>query len=511
MSLSSCQLAAVVEEIDALVLDAPVRKAFCADEETFVLEARAPGKNHLLLFSLTHGGERTHFVASKPTQPPEPASFVMLLRKHLVGARLRSVKQLQGDRIVSLEFERGPAGSVTLLAELLRRGGNIFLLGAKGELLGSLLANQSHRRRLVPGARYVLPEPPSEAVRARSQADALTLAELPADGQRSAKLETYYGEALSQRDAVRRSHAALRRLRREQKTISRRAGAVEKDLDRAHEAQRYRKWGELLQSAHGQITRGTEIARVPDYYVEGTPEVEIPLDVKRDLRSNIDHYFKLYRKFQGAVPEIQARLERTIERLEGLGRALGAVEGLAWLATAGEVGVEASKSAISREQALAEIDEQLAQLETEGLVSKPRPPTPKKAQAGPALPYREFQSKSGRAIFVGKGAKQNDRLTVQIARGHDLWLHAHDWAGAHVVVRLERHEEIDQESLLDAATLAAHYSGSKNPAVMEVIYTFAKHVRKPKGFPPGKVTVSNTKAITVRMEDERLRRLLVRD
>ena len=78
-------------------------------------------------------------------------------------------------------------------------------------------------------------------------------------------------------------------------------------------------------------------------------------------------------------------------------------------------------------------------------------------------------------------------------------------------MRLERHEEIDQESLLDAATLAAHYSGSKNPAVMEVIYTFAKHVRKPKGFPPGKVTVSNTKAITVRMEDERLRRLLVRD
>jgi predicted ribosome quality control (RQC) complex YloA/Tae2 family protein len=516
MSLSVAQLQSVIEEIRALVSASPVRKAYCEDGETFVLELRAVGANHLLLFSLVAGGERLHFVDQKPTQPAEPAAFVMLLRKHLVGARFRSVKQLQEDRIVSLQFERAEASEITLLCELMRRGANVFLLDRSKRILGMQLANRSRRRRLVTGERYVLPEPPSPEVVDRARGDDLSLAELPADGQRSARLQAHYLEKLGNKEAARQSHAALRRLRRERKAMDRRAAAIERDLARAREAEQFRKWGELLQSAHGRIPRGEKIGRVPDYYVEGMPEVEIPLDVKLDLQGNIDRYFKQYRKFQGAVSDIESRLERTRERLGALERAFETVADLAWHATAGEVGERASDSPRSMaegtaDDALEAMDDVLRELEAQGWLPRPRVTTKKKSQATPAVPYREFQSKSGRAILVGKGAKQNDQLTLHVAKGNDLWLHAHDWAGSHVVVKLDRNEDIDQESLLDAATLAAHYSGAKSFAIMEVIHTRAKNVRKPKGFPPGKVLVSQTKTITVRREDDRLARLMGRD
>ena len=108
---------------------------------------------------------------------------------------------------------------------------------------------------------------------------------------------------------------------------------------------------------------------------------------------------------------------------------------------------------------------------------------------------------------MGRGGRDNDALSIRVARGNDMWLHAHDWAGAHVVVRLGRSEELDHETLLDAATLAAHYSKGRDDTVVDVIYTRAKHVRKPKGLPPGRVTVANTRGIAVRIEQERLKRL----
>ena len=511
MSLSVSQVGCVVEEMGALVSGAPVRKVYCQDDETFVLELRAPGANHLLLFSVTAGGERCHFVEHKPQQPPEPSAFVMLLRKHLVGARVRVVDQLQGDRIASLQFERGGAGAVSLVAELLRGGANIFLLDAADKILGMQLANRSRRRRLVTGERYLLPEPPTADILQRARVDALSLADLPADGQRSACLEAHYSDKLARQAAKKQCHDALRRLRRERKALHRRTAAVERDLHRAHEAEQYRKWGELLQSAHGKIARGQEVARVPDYYVEGMPELEIPLDVKLDLQGNIDRYFKLYRKFQGALSDIEARLERTQERFLTLEMAIESVSDLAWYATGGEVGERVKDSSeCAADEALEKIQGTVRELEDKRWLPLPRVSTGKKKQpqAAPARPYREFPSKNGRTILVGKGARQNDELTLRVAKGHDLWLHAHDWAGSHVVVRLDRKEDIDQDSLVDAATLAAHYSGCKSFEVMEVVYTRAKNVRKPKGFPPGQVLVSETRTIAVRREEDRLARLL---
>ncbi|MBN8613329.1 MAG: DUF814 domain-containing protein, partial [Deltaproteobacteria bacterium] len=140
----------------------------------------------------------------------------------------------------------------------------------------------------------------------------------------------------------------------------------------------------------------------------------------------------------------------------------------------------------------------------------PREATPKGKKPEPRVPYRRMVGSGDREIRVGKGARDNDALTQKHAAPHDLWLHARGVPGAHVVVPLAKGETCPPELLLDAATLAAHFSDRKNDRVVEVDHVARGHVRKRKGMPPGKVEVNHPKTLAVRMEPKRLERLLGR-
>jgi predicted ribosome quality control (RQC) complex YloA/Tae2 family protein len=154
---------------------------------------------------------------------------------------------------------------------------------------------------------------------------------------------------------------------------------------------------------------------------------------------------------------------------------------------------------------------ELPRLEREArrLAAGPRPPQRQRTrQDEPLPPYRLFRSLAGAALLVGRGAEQNDALTVKVARGNDLWLHARGRTGAHVVVRLEKGKSPDQETLLDAAHLAAHFSDARGEPQAEVVATRAKYVRKAKGSAPGAVTYSQERTILLRVEPPRVERLL---
>lgn len=160
----------------------------------------------------------------------------------------------------------------------------------------------------------------------------------------------------------------------------------------------------------------------------------------------------------------------------------------------------------------AELEQRLAEAEAlsvEELLARSDsvPPAPAERRAE-ARPYKEYLSAKGRRILVGKGSEANDALTFKVARPQDLWLHARGVSGAHVVVPLERGAELPQELLLDAAHLALHHSGAKGEPRGEVSYTHAKFVRRQKGGAPGQVTYSREKSFVVRVEPERLDRLL---
>ena len=120
-----------------------------------------------------------------------------------------------------------------------------------------------------------------------------------------------------------------------------------------------------------------------------------------------------------------------------------------------------------------------------------------------------FVSIEGYQILVGRNNEQNDRLTMRVANGNDLWLHVGGGRpGSHVVIRLPKNKTASLETLLDAGTLAVHFSKARGEHRIEVVYTHKKHVRKPKGLPAGAVVPSQTRSLTVHLDPGRLRRLL---
>jgi predicted ribosome quality control (RQC) complex YloA/Tae2 family protein len=198
----------------------------------------------------------------------------------------------------------------------------------------------------------------------------------------------------------------------------------------------------------------------------------------------MERYYRRFRRIAESAARVQARAEEVRRRLADLTALLAEVD--------------------------AAPPEGLPRLEKEArrLAAGPRPAqAPRRRRDEPAPPYRAFRSVAGLPILVGRGAAENDELTRRVARGNDLWLHARGQAGAHVVVRLGKAPP-DQETLLDAAHLAVHFSDARGEPQVEVDATRVKHVRKVKGAAPGAVTYSQEKVLLLRTEPARLARLL---
>jgi len=142
-----------------------------------------------------------------------------------------------------------------------------------------------------------------------------------------------------------------------------------------------------------------------------------------------------------------------------------------------------------------------------GINPAPTSSTRRKKRQLQAKPFLRFTSETGDAILVGRNSRENEELTFGLARSHDLWLHASGAPGSHVVLRLEKGGELRKESLLDAATLALHYSDLRKSGQGEVLYAYRKYVRKPRGAKPGLVTVTQDKRLFLKLDLKRLQRL----
>jgi predicted ribosome quality control (RQC) complex YloA/Tae2 family protein len=127
-----------------------------------------------------------------------------------------------------------------------------------------------------------------------------------------------------------------------------------------------------------------------------------------------------------------------------------------------------------------------------------RAPTARRAEAPPAAPYRTYRSSGGLEIRVGKNSRSNDDLTFRHSRPSDIWLHARDSAGAHVILRwADAQANPPSRDLHEAATLAALHSRSRSSGTVPVDWTRRKHVRKPRKAPPGSVIPERVKTIFV--------------
>jgi hypothetical protein len=350
--------------------------------------------------------------------------------------------------------------------------------------------------RLEPG------DPAKEA--AEGQAEDAAEEELYKRGARIA-------EHLGREGTASRSELLRRALARAIARVDRRVEAVRGDLARAETADEMAARAQLFVVAAAQAPRGATRLVAVDWSSGEARDVEWALDPARGAREQIDALFQRARRLKEG-----ARISRT--RLADAEQALAALRDVASALALPEADVDALEA---RARAAAPRDFKLA---PGASAARPRDGRRVAAASAPgggrsadrprqqALPpYRTFASAGGARILVGRGAEKNDALTFHVARPHDLWLHAKNRAGAHVIVPLDKGASCPADVLVDAAHLAAHFSEARDERVVEVQYTPRRYLRKPRGSAPGLVVVDREKVLVLRREDERLRQVLGRE
>ena len=303
------------------------------------------------------------------------------------------------------------------------------------------------------------------------------------------RIEWHLGRSAYEASAAKERRRLVDRLtRRNKRTRSRIEGLVRRAAAAAG-AERIRQDAELVQAHVAALRRGERSVELDDWFSDDTPKRRIELDPKLAPQANVERLFARYRKLvrdADGLDDERERLERRAAELED------------WLARAREP--ELDRSALLE---LARAAEQ------EGVLEPAQVADPRKRKApAPRRPYRTFQAVAGSEIRVGRNAADNDTLTFRHARGNDLWLHTADAPGSHVILPLARGAEPDPEEVLDAAHLAIHFSPLAKATKADVHVCRRKEVRKPKGAPKGLVHLSGGRTLTVRMQPDRLRRLL---
>jgi predicted ribosome quality control (RQC) complex YloA/Tae2 family protein len=479
VSLSDVEIAAVVAELAPRLAGQTVGKVDVEHDHTAVLEL---GRDRLVLSAHPRASRVQLAPPRAGARRETPAAFAMLLRKRFSGLRLHELRvAAAGERVVELDFG---AGRDRLVAELTGPHANVFVVDAAGLIVSSLRPSHSTTRPLAPGATYAPPPPGPADARWRGTN---RFGAAPGVAERVAE---HYAAQLAREEEQRLRDRLAAALRRAVDRLARRERALEGDLRRAAEAAAYKKLGDLLLAHLWEVPgRGATTVTVADDFEDGAP-LTIALDPTLDAKQNAARYYKQHKRLSGGQKRIAERLAATRERRAELETRLLALPGLP--------------------------------LERLRVLEQAMPPEARRAGGGegapgrarrgdeaPArLPYREFRSLAGDVILVGRGAADNDTLTFRVARGNDLWLHTRDAPGAHVIVRRGKSAELSPATLVDAATLAAHHSPLSGEAQVDVSYTAAKNVRKPRGAAPGLVYVSDAKTILVRLEPERLARLL---
>ncbi|MDM5189581.1 NFACT RNA binding domain-containing protein [Bacillus sp. DX4.1] len=548
---------AITHEIANSLQTGRISKIYQPSKYEILLHIRANGKNQKLLLSAHSTYARMHLTSQSYDSPALPPMFCMLLRKHLEGGFIEKIEQIDLERIIQITVrsrnEIGDESVKTLIIEIMGRHSNIILVDFKTNMILDSLKHVSlavnRHRTVYAGAEYIAPPAQhkknplqietkeelirpldflagnmdkqlvqsfmgisplfaKEVVTQAGMVNENALSEAFFTLQKSLKSHQYtptmitangkeffylfplthlkgeekafssvselldrffFGKA--ERDRVKQQSHDLERFMHNEKTKNeKKLIKLQKTLQDAGKADKYQLFGELLTANMYALKKGDKEIEVINYYDENSRTVKITLDPLRTPSQNTQRYFQKYQKAKNSVAIVTEQIEKTNEEILYFDSLLQQME-----------------AASSKD--IAEIREELAE---EGYVRNRKSKNAKKKPTKPVLD--KYIASDGTEILVGKNNKQNDYLTTKFARRDEIWLHTKDIPGSHVVIRSL---EPSEETLLEAAKLAAYYSKAKESSSVPVDFTKIRHVKKPSGAKLGFVTYDNQQTLYV--------------
>jgi predicted ribosome quality control (RQC) complex YloA/Tae2 family protein len=519
-------LAAMVEELATELRARSLGKVWQLARASLALDFR-PGESRTLLISVDPTLPRMYLTSQKlrelEKQSLPPSNFVAALRKHLGGAHLRSLTKDANERVVRFSFDATDAGGTAhkyqLIAQLTGRSSNLLLVDATGQVLDALRtprgAGQQVGEAYQPPPRSIaerthdkhkISEPADEGQAGDESGDVLTATlsrgSLPSTSHGatsstsrnsfpplSAAVEAHYQRLEAGRAFDARISSLRSRLRQETERRRKLERNLARDAEAHGNAAEHKRVGDLLLANISNAERIGARVRLTDYFAEGAPTIELEIDEHASLQEEASRRFARYTRAKRAAEEIARRRESLREELASLEARGAELEQIASARDEDALAVfESSEPRVKGRQQ--QRDSKV--VETRGAKSK------KKNAVEQTTGLRRYRSSDGYEILVGRASHDNDRLTFKVARSHDVWLHAADYPGSHVVVRARsRDEDVPHRTLVEAAQLAAYFSQAKHDAKVAVHHTRRKFVSKMKGAAPGLVRLASFRTILV--------------
>ena len=545
MSFDGFFLHHMVEELQRELVNGRIQKINQPFEQELVLQIRSNRQSHRLLLSAHPVFGRIQLTQTTFENPAQPSTFIMVLRKYLQGALIESIEQVENDRIVEMTVsnknEIGDHIQATLIIEIMGKHSNILLVDKSShkilEVIKHVGFSQNSYRTLLPGSTYIAP-PSTESLNpftikdeklfeilqtqettaknlqslfqglGRDTANELenilvsdklstfrnffnqetkpcltetSFSPVPFANQvgepfdsLSYLLDTYYKDK-AERDRVKQQASELiRRVENELQKNRHKLKKQEKELLATDNAEEFRQKGELLATFLHQVPNDQDQVILDNYYTN--QPITIALDKALTPNQNAQRYFKRYQKLKEAVKYLTDLIEETkatILYLESVETVLN------------QAGLEE----------IAEIREELIQT---GFIRRRQREKIQKRKK----PEQYLASDGKTIIYVGRNNLQNEELTFKMARKEELWFHAKDIPGSHVVIsgNLDPSDEVKT----DAAELAAYFSQGRLSNLVQVDMIEVKKLNKPTGGKPGFVTYTGQKTLRVTPDPEKI-------
>lgn len=545
MSFDGFFLHHIVEELRNELVNGRIQKINQPFEQELVLQIRSNRQSHRLLLSAHPVFGRIQLTQTTFENPAQPSTFIMVLRKYLQGALIESIEQVENDRIVEMTVsnknEIGDHIQATLIIEIMGKHSNILLVDKSShkilEVIKHVGFSQNSYRTLLPGSTYIAP-PSTESlnpftIKDEKLFEILQTQELTAKNLQSLfqglgrdtanelerilvseklsafrnffnqetkpcltetsfspvpfanqvgepfanlsdLLDTYYKDK-AERDRVKQQASELiRRVENELQKNRHKLKKQEKELLATDNAEEFRQKGELLTTFLHQVPNDQDQVILDNYYTN--QPIMIALDKALTPNQNAQRYFKRYQKLKEAVKYLTDLIEETkatILYLESVETVLN------------QAGLEE----------IAEIREELIQT---GFIRRRQR---EKIQKRKKL--EQYLASDGKTIiYVGRNNLQNEELTFKMARKEELWFHAKDIPGSHVVIsgNLDPSDAIKT----DAAELAAYFSQGRLSNLVQVDMIEVKKLNKPTGGKPGFVTYTGQKTLRVTPDSKKI-------
>ncbi|EMB70394.1 Rqc2 family fibronectin-binding protein [Streptococcus mutans] len=545
MSFDGFFLHHLTKELQEQILWGRIQKVNQPFEQELVLTIRNNRQNYKLLLSAHPVFGRVQLTKTDFQNPQSPNTFTMIMRKYLQGALIENIEQIENDRILEMSIsnknEIGDQIRVTMIIEIMGKHSNIILLDKnEGKIIESIKHigfTQNSYRTILPGSRYLAPpkiqaqnpftisdetlfeilqtedlaannlqklfqglgrdtaaelsqrlktdtfknfklffDSPTSPTLTEKSFTAITFSNSQETFGSLSDLLDYFYQDKAERDRIAQQASDLiHRIQNELEKNKKKLKKQEQELQDTDKAEEFRQKGELLTTYLNQVPNNQDSVELDNYYTG--QKVSIPLNKALTPSQNAQRYFKKYQKLKEAVKHLGSLISETkatIQYLESVDNALN----------------QASLSEIS------EIREELVQT---GFVKRRHREKIQKRKK--PEPYLASDGKT--IILVGKNNLQNDELTFKMSKKGELWFHAKDIPGSHVLIKdnLNPSDEIKT----DAAELAAYFSKARLSNLVQVDMIEAKKLNKPSKAKPGFVTYRGQKTLRVTPNEAKIK------